>query len=94
MENSGLGQGWESDERKEMLAQSAVFAELGLSPQEFSVRWGRDEQDSSGEPVIWMKVTQLSTGQSVSGKLGAGQREAGPIQLELLRLLLKSLPED
>jgi hypothetical protein len=71
-------------------ARPDVFAECGLSYADFDVQSGRGKSFLSGQRVVFMTVTHLPTGRTVSGKIGTTKKGADRQHDELLRSLLRS----
>ena len=71
-------------------AFSKVFAEFQLRPEDFKVDWGRGKSFLSGQRIVWMTLTELSTGRQLKGKIGTTKKAAEAHSAELLRSLLRS----
>lgn len=66
-----------------------LFSEVGVAEDDFDVVSGTGKSLLAGQRIVWMKITQRSTGKQVSGRIGTTKRAADTQRRELLRSLLK-----
>ncbi len=70
--------------------ESLAFMEYGLSEANFDIQFGGGKSAISGQRLLWMEITQRSTGKKASGKVGTTKKGSDRQRVALLRSLLKT----